>query len=87
MSLAFATMNVISCMTARKSPAIDAENLVTFCCSIAPQISLEFVQVRPLLSLCWNNALLTGLVFTGTASNSIAVAAYDTDEIRVWAIE
>ena len=65
-------------------------NLVCFCCLIAvsvPQVHLEFVQVLPLLSLCWNNTLLTGLAFTGTTSNSIAVAAYDTDEIRVWAIE
>ena len=49
-------------------------------------IDLHLVQARPLLSLCWNNALLTGLAFTGTGSNSIAVAAYDTDEIGIWAI-
>lgn len=45
------------------------------------------MQVRPLLSLCWNNAVLTGIAFAGTDSNSIAVAAYDVDEIGVWSVD
>ncbi|KAL3154103.1 WD repeat-containing protein 54, variant 2 [Trebouxia sp. C0010 RCD-2024] len=48
-------------------------------------LSEDQSQARPLLSACWNNAVLTGIAFTGPASNSIAAAAYDTDEIAVWA--
>ena len=88
--LLFALTKFISIYAWSLNAAFHILNLVCFCYLIAvsvPQVHLEFVQVLPLLSLCWNNTLLTGLAFTGTTSNSIAVAAYDTDEIRVWAIE
>ena len=43
------------------------------------------LQVGCKLSACWNDALLTGIAFTGRA-NDVALAAYDTDEIRIWTV-
>ena len=42
-------------------------------------------QVNCKWSACWNDALLTGIAFTGRA-NDVAAAAYDTDEIRIWTV-
>lgn len=44
------------------------------------------LQVSSLMSICWNNSLLTGIAFVGPANSNIAVAAYDTDEICIWAL-
>lgn len=44
------------------------------------------VQVGCKLSACWHNAVLTGIAFTGPGSNDVAVAAYDTEQIHVWAL-
>ncbi|KAA6423698.1 MAG: hypothetical protein FRX49_06269 [Trebouxia sp. A1-2] len=36
-------------------------------------------------SACWNNALITGIAFTGRA-NDVAAAAYFSDEICIWTV-
>jgi hypothetical protein len=41
-------------------------------------------QAAVLLSTCWLNSMLTGVAFCGPSHNDVAVAAYDTDELRVW---
>jgi hypothetical protein len=42
------------------------------------------LQAANLLSVCWLNALMTGVAFCGEDSNDVAAVAYDQDELAVW---
>lgn len=41
------------------------------------------VEIKPLLSLCYSNKILTGVAFCGVEYRDIAVTAYDMDEIYI----
>ncbi len=45
---------------------------------------LAVTQAAVLLSVCWLNAMITGATFCGPDYNDVAVAAYDTEELRIW---
>ena len=42
------------------------------------------MQVESLLSVVWDDAMVTGVAFCGEGEGSVAAVAYDVDEIRVW---
>lgn len=39
------------------------------------------LQIKPVLSRCWVNRILTGIAFCGKGYDEVAVVAYDTEEI------
>lgn len=51
---------------------------------IAAAAAAPCLQAAVLLSVCWLNAMLTGVAFCGPSCNDVAVMAYDTEELRVW---
>ncbi|KAG2485514.1 hypothetical protein HYH03_015787 [Edaphochlamys debaryana] len=48
--------------------------------------SLPMAGAKPecLLSVCWLQAMLTGVAFCGPTNDDVAVVAYDTDEVHVY---
>jgi hypothetical protein len=40
--------------------------------------------VQSLLSVVWEDAMITGLAFCREGEGSVAAIAYDVDELRTW---
>lgn len=53
-------------------------------CLSYPVCPVFVMQAANLLSVCWVNALVTGVAFCGSGSNDLAAVAYDQDEISIW---
>lgn len=41
------------------------------------------LQIKPVLSKCWTNRILTGVAFCGSGFDDVAVVAYDTEEVML----
>lgn len=45
------------------------------------------LQIKPVLSTCWNNRIVTGVAFCGASLDELAVVAYDCEEIIVHSLD
>ena len=60
--------------------------LLASCTLAVQQTSLCAMQMVPVNSGCWTNALLTGIAFAGEGPDNLAIAAYDCDKVKLFDI-